>query len=115
MNVQLYSDALGLAILQEANRYLLLSTTGARVVVAAIWAVGLAALLPLRFTARRQRAGLVLTVALGSVSSAGRHGRDRRRGRQQLDRPLRRRHPAAAVQLGRRGDRRTTDALHGRG
>ena len=65
LGVQLYSDALGFSILQAANRYLLLSTTGARVVVAAIWAVGLAALLLLRFTARRQRAGIVLTVALG--------------------------------------------------
>jgi hypothetical protein len=66
MGVQLYSDSLGFAILQGANRYISLDTTGARIVLIVALAVGLALLLvPMRLARHgRLAAGLTAGLAL---------------------------------------------------
>jgi hypothetical protein len=67
MGIQLYSDALGFAILQQANRYVYLDTGTARAVLLAVLAVGMAVLLAARWPhrlARRQRLVAALTAAL---------------------------------------------------
>jgi hypothetical protein len=61
MGVQLYSDALGLSILQQANRYLYWTPNTAQWVLLAILAVGLVALVAL--PALRSRARLAGVVA----------------------------------------------------
>jgi hypothetical protein len=45
MGVQLYSDALGFSILQQANRYISLDTTQARLLLVGVLAIGVALLL----------------------------------------------------------------------
>jgi hypothetical protein len=64
MGVQLYSDSLGFSILQQANRYASLDTTGARVLLVSLIALGVALLLaPQRFS-RQPRVGAAATAAL---------------------------------------------------
>lgn len=65
MGVQLYSDALGLAILQQANRFLLWTPFFAQWLMLAITAVGAAALLGLRFISARERTATVVVGVLG--------------------------------------------------
>jgi len=68
MNVQLYSDALGLAILQQANRYLLWTPEFARVVLLAILAAGTLALMLLpRLRVPRIATGLAGVLAVGII------------------------------------------------
>ncbi len=64
MGVQLYSDSLGFAILQQANRYVYLDTGQARIVLLAVLAVGMPLLLAPRWLAGRQRIVVGLTAAL---------------------------------------------------
>jgi hypothetical protein len=64
MGVQLYSDSLGFSILQQANRYLYLDTTDARLVVVGLLAVGVALLLAPRWLAGRGRLAAGLTAGL---------------------------------------------------
>jgi hypothetical protein len=65
MDVQLYSDALGLAILQQANRYLLWTPQFAQWLLIAIAVGATAAIVALRFLSNRRR------LALGSVAAIG--------------------------------------------
>ncbi len=65
MGVQLYSDALGLAILQQANRFLLWTPFFAQWLMLAIAAVGSAALLGMRYIPDRGRAAAVVVGILG--------------------------------------------------
>ena len=68
MNVQLYSDALGLAILQQANRYLLWTPEFARWVLLGITAGGTLALALLpRLRSVRVAGALAATLAVGVV------------------------------------------------
>lgn len=68
MNVQLYSDALGLAILQQANRYLLWTPAFARTVLLSIVATGTLVLLLLpRLRPPRVATGLASVLAIGIV------------------------------------------------
>ncbi len=67
MNVQLYSDALGLAILQQANRYLLWTPDTARWVLLGVVAGGTVALVALPKLRERAR----LAGALSAVLAAG--------------------------------------------
>jgi len=69
MNVQLYSDALGLAILQQANRYFLWTPEIARWVLLGIVAGGTLALaaLPRLRTHTRLAGGLAAALAIGIV------------------------------------------------
>jgi hypothetical protein len=60
MGVQLYSDALGFAILQQANRYLLWTPTFARWLLIGILAGGVLVLLAPRLLAGRERVTAVL-------------------------------------------------------
>jgi len=62
--VQLYSDSLGFAILQQGNRYLSVDTTDARIALVALLAVGVALLLAPRFLPRRARLVAGLTAGL---------------------------------------------------
>jgi hypothetical protein len=67
MGIQLYSDALGFAILQQANRYIYLDTAAARIVLLAVLCVGTAVVLAMRRphrVARRERVLGALTAAL---------------------------------------------------
>jgi hypothetical protein len=63
MGVQLYSDALGFSILQQANRTLHLDTTQARVLMLGVLAVTLLALLAPRLLGRRPRLAAGVTAA----------------------------------------------------
>jgi hypothetical protein len=65
MGVQLYSDALGLAILQQANRFLLWTPSFAQWLMLAVTVGGTAALLALRFLHGRRRATAVVVGVLG--------------------------------------------------
>jgi MFS family permease len=65
MGVQLYSDALGLAILQQANRFLLWTPWFAQWLMLAITAVGATAFLALRFLGNRRTVSLVVVGVLG--------------------------------------------------
>jgi hypothetical protein len=65
MGVQLYSDALGLAILQQANRFLLWTPFFAQWLMLAIAAIGAAALLGLRYIPDRGRAAALAVGILG--------------------------------------------------
>ena len=65
MGVQLYSDALGLAILQQGNRFLLWTPFFAQWLMIAVTAVGAAALLALRFMPSRGRATAVVVGVIG--------------------------------------------------
>ncbi|HEY8705434.1 MAG TPA: hypothetical protein VIL98_11815 [Gaiellaceae bacterium] len=65
MGVQLYSDALGLAILQQANRFLLWTPFFAQWLMLAITAAGATALLALRFLPGRRLATAALVGVLG--------------------------------------------------
>ena len=68
MNVQLYSDALGLAILQQANRYLAWTPDTARMVLLAITLIGFVALAAIGRMRGPKLAGVIATVlALGIV------------------------------------------------
>jgi hypothetical protein len=64
MGVQLYSDSLGFAILQQANRYIALDTTDARIVLLVVLAVGVAVLLAPRWLRTRGRLAVGLTATL---------------------------------------------------
>jgi hypothetical protein len=64
MGIQLYSDALGFSTLQQANRHLGLDTTGARVLLVCLLALGIALLLAPRRFARQPRVGAAATAAL---------------------------------------------------
>ncbi|MDX6469231.1 MAG: hypothetical protein QOF75_1034 [Gaiellaceae bacterium] len=70
MNVQLYSDALGLAILQQANRYLYWTPNVARWVLLGILLAGTAALfaLPLMRARARLAGAIVAILAVGIVA-----------------------------------------------
>ena len=61
----LYSDALGLAILEQANRYFLLNTGSARLILVAALVVGVLVALAFRFLPRR--AGAPLAFVLGAL------------------------------------------------
>jgi uncharacterized membrane protein len=65
MGVQLYSDALGLAILQQGNRYLYWTPTFAHWLLLAIAFGGAAALAAPQFLGRRMRAATALAAVLG--------------------------------------------------
>jgi hypothetical protein len=66
MGIQLYSDSLGFAILQGANRHIALDTTDARIVLLGALAVGVALLLAPRWLSGRRRlaAGSAAVLAL---------------------------------------------------
>ena len=64
MWIQLYSDALGFSLLQQANRYLALDTTGARVLLICFLALCIGLLLAQGRFRNRPRLGSALTVAL---------------------------------------------------
>ena len=64
MGIQLYSDSLGFSILQQANRYIGLDTTDARIVLIGATIVGGAALLAPMFLRRRERLAAALTASL---------------------------------------------------
>ena len=64
MGVQLYSDALGLAILQQANRYLYVTPTTARFALIALLACGTAVVIAVAIVRGRARLVTGLTVAL---------------------------------------------------
>lgn len=64
MGVQLYSDSLGFSILQQANRYIYLSTFGARLVLLGVFIVGVAILVLPRVLPARRHLAAVLTAAL---------------------------------------------------
>ena len=70
MGVQLYSDALGFAILQQANRYIALDTTQARVLLIGVLALGMILLLaPMRLRTRPALAGgLTAALAIGIIA-----------------------------------------------
>jgi hypothetical protein len=70
MGVQLYSDALGFAALQQANRYLSWTPTLARLVLLAVAVGGTAILLAPRFAPHRPRVvqALIAAVAIGIVA-----------------------------------------------
>ena len=61
----LYSDALGLAILEQANRYFLLNTGSARLILVVALAVGVLVALAFRFLPRR--AAMPLAFVLGAL------------------------------------------------
>jgi hypothetical protein len=65
MGVQLYSDALGFAILQQANRYLSVTPGIARAVLLAIVVVGSVALLAARLVRGRER---LLTISAAALA-----------------------------------------------
>ena len=67
MNVQLYSDALGLSILQQANRYLAWTPDTARLALLAITVAGLIALLALGRLRRPRVAALLVSVVALSI------------------------------------------------
>lgn len=67
MGVQLYSDALGLAILQQANRFLLWTPEFAQWLMIAITLAGGALLAAPRFLGDKQRAAALLAAALGAL------------------------------------------------
>ena len=60
----LYSDALGLAILEQANRYFLLNTTSARLILVLALAVGVLAAVAFRFLPRRAAAALAFVLGV---------------------------------------------------
>jgi hypothetical protein len=64
MGIQLYSDSLGFSILQQANRYIGLDTTDARIVLIGATIVGGAALLAPMFLRRRERLAAAVTASL---------------------------------------------------
>jgi hypothetical protein len=64
MGVQLYSDSLGFAILQQANRYLYLDTTGARVLLIGLLAGGVGLLLAPRWLGGHPRLSAGVTAGL---------------------------------------------------
>ena len=64
MGVQFYSDSLGFSILQQANRYLYLDTTDARIVLLGLLAAGTALLLAPRWLPGRGRLAAGLTAGL---------------------------------------------------
>ncbi|HEX7524984.1 MAG TPA: hypothetical protein VF327_01690, partial [Gaiellaceae bacterium] len=64
MGIQLYSDSLGFAGLQQANRYLSLDTTGARILLIGLTVVGIALLLAPTWLAERRRLAAGMTAAL---------------------------------------------------
>lgn len=64
MGVQLYSDSLGFAILQQANRYLYLDTTDARILLVALVVIGTGLVLAPKWLAGRGRVAAGLTAAL---------------------------------------------------
>jgi uncharacterized membrane protein len=66
MHVDLYSDSLGFAILQQANKYIYLDTTDARIVLVGLLAVGMVLLVvPMRLAEHaRLSAGLTAGLAL---------------------------------------------------
>jgi hypothetical protein len=70
MGIQLYSDSLGFAILQGANRHIALDTTDARIVLLGALAVGVALLLAPRWLSGRSRlaAGSAAVLALLIIS-----------------------------------------------
>jgi hypothetical protein len=70
MNVQLYSDALGLAILQQANRYLYWTPETARWVLLAISIAVTAALLTVHLLRRQTRIASALAAALAVATLA---------------------------------------------
>ena len=67
MGVQLYSDALGLSILQQANRYLYMTPFTARLVLLGILVVGVAILVAPRYLRARPQLAGALTAALAVV------------------------------------------------
>jgi len=67
MGVQLYSDALGFAILQQANRYIYLTPAAARWVLLGVLAGGTIVLYASRLVRGRERLLSVLTVALAAM------------------------------------------------
>ena len=67
MNVQLYSDALGLSILQQANRYLAWTPGTARWVLLSITLVGFLAFAALGRLRRPKIAGLVVSVLVVGI------------------------------------------------
>ena len=64
MGIQLYSDSLGFAGLQQANRYLSLDTTGARILLIGLTVVGIALLLAPAWLGERRRLAAGMTAAL---------------------------------------------------
>jgi uncharacterized membrane protein len=64
MGVQLYSDSLGFAILQGANRYLYLDTTDARILLVGVVVFGTAVVVAPRWLAGRGRLAAGLTAGL---------------------------------------------------
>ena len=64
MGVQLYSDALGFSILQQANRYLYMDTTTARLVLIGVFIIGMVVLVAPRLLPHHHRLVGVLTAAL---------------------------------------------------
>jgi hypothetical protein len=70
MGVQLYSDALGFSILQQANRYLYMTASTARLVLLGIFLAGMLVLVAPRFLHGRDRlaGALIATLAVGLVA-----------------------------------------------
>jgi hypothetical protein len=64
LGVQLYSDSLGFAILQQANRYVALDTTDARILLVGITVFGIALLLAPTWLGRRGQLAKGITAAL---------------------------------------------------
>ena len=112
MGVQLYSDALGLSILQQANRYLYWTPTTGQWVLIAVLAGGVVAIVALallrgRRTARRRDRSR----ARGRDRRLEPHRRDRRRRRHELDQPHPGRDAPAPVHVGRRHHEAAADDL----
>ena len=113
---QLYSDALGLAILEQGNRFFELTPSAAQWLLLALLAVGLALVLALTFLRGRR------TLEHGArrrprsrPPRVERHRPDSRRGRKRVGQPRARTDPSASVHVGRRRHRRKEDALPGAG
>jgi hypothetical protein len=58
----LYSDALGLAVFEQANRYFLLNVSHARLILVVVLVVGVAAAVAVRFLSRRAAEAVALTL-----------------------------------------------------
>jgi hypothetical protein len=71
MDRQLYSDALGLAILEQGNRFFELTPTAAQWWLLALLVVGLALVLAMMFLRGRRTLSTALAVVLGGACSRG--------------------------------------------